>query len=939
MRINLNDLYDEIYIKEYVSKNLFFGDENFERYIRSIGDEQKRSEEYIKQLGFGVKNKKIDVEMIGSSFHNIIQSSITNALRPTLYECVIKLNDEMSEYGKFIVSGGEAFNMNVTKNNRRVTPDIDTKFIPLYGNIDERKFEKLNGEENNLFFKKYYGFILNATEHMWYVALNSILDKLNDPNFYAYMYYNIFVKLENTFEFKLLQVKFIKPIKNAEPKFINIDAGVKNNNIYDAGDEDIDENFLGKLKIEEENLKNKLIEEIKNNYIKLFEEYKNKIETDKKNKINALELRMNEQHLKREQLINYYNSLVNNEEKEFNKKINISYNQFLEKTGQIDNLDARDLFIEYKNKLEIDKQGILNRYNRELNEHINILDIEDKNNNQIIQKYLFEMKKDEEEYFNKLKRIVKTLENDIKKNENYIDYEYEMFDEYIETLKLDKKIRVKEYTKLLKDYIKKVDKNNQNKILENYRFALERDEQEYENKIVEHYKKLELDLKNDLKFIEDYIKEGDVEKKIKILEENNLKVNLEKLIIKNVKEADFKDLQSDTPFKKRLTILSKNTDVTQTFFFDIQLFAVDLYLHQYLYPSSDYENFGFLKFTLNNNLISGVLDLPFMKPGQFGYSIGQKGENIRINTEIDNKNINYDSSLNIFNEYKPNKRSFSLLYASTLYLTEDINELIKYKLRANKSEKDILRQKILSDPNNIINFLDKNDYDNNMDMDLDINMETDSETSKNEILKNYLENNINPLKISKLIKYTAPPMNTPLGKNNQGLINNCCDTTLEVRMSTTETFDYNKGVWKECCDPMSNQFVFRIDSKELGMGLGLSKNSEEYKKSYNTILEILKSLLSYTNKWNKNKDNPKNFISLKNELGKMLYNYNPELSTCVLTSTLVQNIRIFTYNILYDPREEYQNIGQKIDNNLLSIYNYYKSIENMDERCKDLIIR
>jgi hypothetical protein len=329
-----------------------------------------------------------------------------------------------------------------------------------------------------------------------------------------------------------------------------------------------------------------------------------------------------------------------------------------------------------------------------------------------------------------------------------------------------------------------------------------------------------------------------------------------------------------------------------------------------------------------------------MKPGQFGYSIGQKGENIRINTEIDNKNINYDSSLNIFNEYKPNKRSFSLLYASTLYLTEDINELIKYKLRANKSEKDILRQKILSDPNNIINFLDKNDYDNNnMVMDLDINMETDSETSKNEILKNYLENNINPLKISKLIKYTAPPMNTPLGKNNQGLINNCCDTTLEVRMSTTETFDYNKGVWKECCDPMSNQFVFRIDSKELGIGLGLSKNSEEYKKSYNTILEILKSLLSYTNKWNKNKDNPKNFISLKNELGKMLYNYNPELSTCVLTSTLVQNIRIFTYNILYDPREEYQNIGQKIDNNLLSIYNYYKSIENVDERCKDLIIR
>ena len=236
--------------------------------------------------------------MIGSSFHNIIQSSITNALRPTLYECIIKLNDDMSEYGQFIVSGGEAFNMNVKKNNRRVTPDIDTKFIPLYKKIDEKKFKNIDEKENELFFKKYYGFTLNATEHMWYIALNSILDKLNDPNFYAYMYYNIFVKLENTFEFKLLKVRFIKPIKNAEPKFINIDEGITIN-IYDGGEEDIDENFLEKLKVEEENLKNKLIEEIKNNYIKIYEEYKNKLEIDVKNKAENLESYMNQQNLKK----------------------------------------------------------------------------------------------------------------------------------------------------------------------------------------------------------------------------------------------------------------------------------------------------------------------------------------------------------------------------------------------------------------------------------------------------------------------------------------------------------------------------------------------------------------------------------------------------------------------------------------------------------------
>ena len=943
MRIQLNDLYDEKYINEYITKNLFFGDENFERYIRNISDEKIRSEEYVKQLGFGVKNKKIDIDMIGSNFHNIIQSSITNALRPTLYECIIKLNDEMSEYGQFIVSGGEAFNMNVTKSNRRVTPDIDTKFIPLYEKINEKKFKNMDENENKSFFEKYYGFTLNATEHMWYVALNSILNKLNEPNFYAYMYYNIFVKLENTFEFKLLQVKFIKPIKGSEPKFMYIDEGIDvGKNLYDGGEEDIDESFLENLRIQEEILKAKLVEEIKNNYNKIYQEYKNKLEIDKQSKAKNLELYINHQNEKRQHIISSYNSLIDKEEKEFNEKINISYDKFLKKFKIRRTENNRELYREYLDKLRIDNQGIMNFYKGKLEENLENLNKEDINNNEIIQKYLLDIKKEEEEYFNKLNKIVKTLENDFKQNENYIDYEYEMFQDYIETLNLDKKLRVKEYKRLLKEYLKKVDKNNKNKLLEDYTLALQRDEQEYENKIFEKYKKLESDLKNDIKLMEEYIKEGDIEQKVKILEDNDIKVNLENLIIYNTKEPEFKDLQSDTPFKKRLTILSKNTDVTQTFFFDIQLFAVDLYLHQYLYPSSDYENVGYLKFTLNNNLISGVLDLPFMKPGQFGYSIGQPGENIRINTNIDNKNINYDSSLNIFNDYKPKKRSYTLLYASTLYLTEDINELIKYKLRANKSEKDILRQKILSDPNNIINFLDKNDYDvdkNNDDdidnnkNDYDMEITDENETSKNEILKNYLENNINPLKISKIIKYTAPPINTPLGKNNHGLINNCCEATLEVRMDTKESFDYEKGIWKECCDEMSNQFEFRIDSKELGLGLGLSKKSEEYKKSYNIILEILKSLLSYTNKWNKSKDNPKNFLTLKNDLGKMLYNYNPELNKCVSTSTLIQNIRIFTYNILYDPREEYQKIGEKIDNNLLSLYNYYKDIENVDSSC------
>ena len=38
----------------------------------------------------------------------------------------------MKNYGELIISGGEAFNANVKKEHRRVTPDLDTKFIPFY---------------------------------------------------------------------------------------------------------------------------------------------------------------------------------------------------------------------------------------------------------------------------------------------------------------------------------------------------------------------------------------------------------------------------------------------------------------------------------------------------------------------------------------------------------------------------------------------------------------------------------------------------------------------------------------------------------------------------------------------------------------------------------------------------------------------------------------
>ena len=76
----------------------------------------------------------------------------------------------MHNYGDIIVSGGEAFNMYFKKNNRIITSDIDTKFIPI--------FKGPSGSLISTKSPKYFGYLQSVKVELWNI-LGEVAVKYN----------------------------------------------------------------------------------------------------------------------------------------------------------------------------------------------------------------------------------------------------------------------------------------------------------------------------------------------------------------------------------------------------------------------------------------------------------------------------------------------------------------------------------------------------------------------------------------------------------------------------------------------------------------------------------------------------------------------------------------------------------------------------------------
>lgn len=230
-------------------------------------------------------NPLLEPKNVSKSINEVITASITEAMRPYIYQAIEELNKNMKEFGEFIISGGDAINNLLPPNLRQVTPDVDTKFILNYSkfekcgctpedktkeegekleeswcnsNIDKDKvelegcksqrreltktknrrfemlgsrsrsdyededegdvisktrgpLEHLKGKEAKKLESDYFIALLAAKHKLWYDALEKLLKKWNDKDFYKRLYYNILMPLEGLVPMNLYNVKFIHP--------------------------------------------------------------------------------------------------------------------------------------------------------------------------------------------------------------------------------------------------------------------------------------------------------------------------------------------------------------------------------------------------------------------------------------------------------------------------------------------------------------------------------------------------------------------------------------------------------------------------------------------------------------------------------------------------------------------------------------------------------
>lgn len=580
MSINIYNMYTPEAYFDYVIDNMSHNDIGLGYMVHP-----DTKTEYLEMLEDKVKNGDINVENVQKSIHNIILSSITNVLRPHIYSVIDQLNTMMKPFGQFIISGGEAFNINVPREQRKVTPDIDTKFIPFF----HRDVDELTDDV-------YLAFMMKAHEFFWFEAMETVLNNLNDPAYYTNLYYNVLKPLEACLEFTVFNTRFLHPSVIQERK----------------------------------------------------------------------------------------------------------------------------------------------------------------------------------------------------------------------------------------------------------------------------------------------------------------------------------------PFQKRLSIMPKNTDVDAgSVFFDINLFAIDMVLEGYTYPiktmSGDQVVTSAELVDNGANIITGLLDLPFMRPGEFGYDIGEPGNNIKVSvtTKIDDREI-LGTCLEVGKTIDPENLPIYqgvMRYASARFLSEDIDAMLSLNLRKDKSNKDYYRQNRLAEGYRIPTLPEGP-------------VEKIPKLTLNDIsglTQAVFNDNVNPMSLSKTLKYIAPPTLKEFGQ--KGVIEgNCVDNLpLFVRVATGSKFNYMQKTWVNCCDSpdktnyccdmLSSQFEFRLNSKEIG--------TELYKRNPQMIEVvdcILQSLYDFLKKIKKDMTKPEKSYSIKERLGRMVYNYNNEYSTCVSIPTLVSNILIIAQNLRFGSQLE---IKMDIIELLLDIRDYY----------------
>ena len=329
------------------------------------------------------------------------------------------------------------------------------------------------------------------------------------------------------------------------------------------------------------------------------------------------------------------------------------------------------------------------------------------------------------------------------------------------------------------------------------------------------------------------------------------------------------------PFRKRLTVMPKSSQKDPPFLFDVDLFAIDMYINSvYLIEWEEGPNgttvwknqFEYIGMNDQAN-ITGILDMPYAKPTHLGYNLGNPKYNTKIlinpfkPPENFEKFFKIETSLNtiktIEDEVKktelPKIKPMLIPIANVNYVKHDVELLHRLQLRkGSKLKKDQKRLRLLEKYAGQAVVLDDEERHESEE-------QTDTQNIK------FTDSDVAPLKVSHIVKYLAIPKIGPNWQRQQGYGFISCDNDVphEVRFDTETRFDYTNSRWVPCCDIVPNQFVFRFDSKELS---NWSRNDIQR----NNLICILRS-------WNKYLKELKKYPVAKRleYIGVMIYAFRP----------------------------------------------------------------
>src|SRR6056300_1232911 len=124
--------YEKRTINEWVKKKVCFGDKTLYKYISD-----KYSQDNVKKFRTRVRRLYPN-----ETFEDVAKVLVTESIRPSMYGIIDELTKFLKPMGDLIISGGEATNFYLYTDEKVVTTDIDTKFVPKM-KPDDKYFGKL----------------------------------------------------------------------------------------------------------------------------------------------------------------------------------------------------------------------------------------------------------------------------------------------------------------------------------------------------------------------------------------------------------------------------------------------------------------------------------------------------------------------------------------------------------------------------------------------------------------------------------------------------------------------------------------------------------------------------------------------------------------------------------------------------------------------------